>query len=37
LIDFDIFRYVSIFLTYFGHKMGTNDTEAIAVDRPFLR
>ena len=23
-IDFDIFRYVLIFLTYFGHNLGTN-------------
>jgi hypothetical protein len=22
--EFDIFRYVSIFLTYFGHNLGTN-------------
>ena len=23
LMDFDIIRYVSIFLTYFGHNLGT--------------
>jgi len=23
-MEFDIFRYVLIFLTYFGHKLGTN-------------
>jgi hypothetical protein len=25
-IDFDISRYVLIFLTDFGHNLGTNDT-----------
>jgi len=25
-IEFDIFRYVSIFLMIFGHNLGTNDT-----------
>jgi len=24
-IEFDILRYVSIFLTSFGHNLGTND------------
>ena len=24
LMSLDIFRYVLIFLTYFGHKLGTN-------------
>ena len=24
LMEFDIFRYVSIFLTSFGHNLGTN-------------
>ena len=23
-MEFDIFRYVLIFLTYFGHNLGTN-------------
>jgi len=23
-MEFDIFRYVLIFMTYFGHKLGTN-------------
>ena len=32
-MDFDIIRYVSIFLKIFRHKLGTSDRQATAVDR----
>jgi len=36
-MEFDIFRYVSIFLTYFGHNLGTKGRECQVIDRPYLR
>jgi len=36
-MEFDIFRYVLIFLTYFGHNLGTKEKSCLAVDRPFQR
>jgi hypothetical protein len=36
-MEFDIFRYVSISLTSFGHNLGTKERSCFAVDRPFQR
>jgi len=36
-MEFDILRYVSIFLTDFGHNLGTKGRESYVIDRPYLR
>jgi len=36
-MEFDIFRYVLIFLTYFGHNLGTKEGLCTVVDRPLQR
>jgi fucose 4-O-acetylase-like acetyltransferase len=36
-MEFDIIRYVLIFLTYFGHNLGTGEYSCFAIDLPFGR
>ena len=33
-MEFDIIRYVLIFLTYFGHNLGTAEMSCFAIDGP---
>jgi fucose 4-O-acetylase-like acetyltransferase len=36
-MEFDIFRYVLIFLMILGHNLGTKGWSCFAVDRSFQR
>jgi fucose 4-O-acetylase-like acetyltransferase len=36
-MEFDVFRYVLIFLMIFGHNLGTKERSCFVVDRLFQR
>jgi fucose 4-O-acetylase-like acetyltransferase len=36
-IEFDIVRYVLIFLMIFGHNLGTKERSCFVLDRPLQR
>jgi hypothetical protein len=36
-MDFDIIRYVLIFLMIIRHNLGTKGRECYVIDRPYLR